>query len=72
MLDETVLEQRLADLERAVADLQQRLAITPPSGNWLEKVGEHITDEAAFLEAMEFGRVLRQSDRPPDEPPQQP
>jgi hypothetical protein len=66
MLDEAVLEQRLAALERAVAELQQRLPVAPAAGNWLEKIGGRIPDEAAFLEAMEFGRAFRQSDRPPD------
>jgi hypothetical protein len=72
MVDESVLEHRLAALERAVADLQQRLAGVVPSGNWLEKVTGSIADEAAFLEALEFGRAFRYADRPPDEPGERP
>jgi hypothetical protein len=68
MLDETVLGHRLAALERAVADLQQRLAGGVPAGNWLEKVTGSITDETAFLEALEYGRAFRSAGRPPDEP----
>jgi hypothetical protein len=34
MLDEAILEQRLAALERAVADLDRRLAGTAASSNW--------------------------------------
>jgi hypothetical protein len=72
MLDEVVLEQRLATLERAVADLQRRLAAAPPSHHWLEKVTGSISDEPAFLEALEYGRALRHADRPPDEPGEEP
>jgi hypothetical protein len=72
VLDEAKLEQRLAALERAVADLQSKLAAAQPQGNWLERVGLHITDEATFLEAMEYGRAFRKSDQPQDEPPAQP
>jgi hypothetical protein len=72
MLDEMLLEQRLAALERAVAELQQRLAVAAPASNWLENIGGRISDEATFLEAMELGRAFRQSDRPPDELNEQP
>jgi len=68
MINEAILEQRLAALERAVADLQQRSVSAPPAGNWLEKVTGSISDEAAFLEALELGRAFRSADRPPDEP----
>jgi hypothetical protein len=72
MLDEALVLRRLATLERAVADLQQRLAAVPASGNWLEKVTGSISDEPAFLEALELGRAFRQADRPPDQPGEQP
>lgn len=68
MLDEAVLEQRLALLERAVAELQNRLAVAITPGNWLEKVTGTVSDEAAFREALEYGRVFRHADRPQDEP----
>ncbi len=67
MIDETILEQRLAAIEHAIADLQRRLAVAPPSGNWLDQVVGSISDEEAFQEALEFGRVFRQADRPLDE-----
>jgi hypothetical protein len=67
MIDEAILEQRLAALERAVAALHHRLAGVAPSGDWLERITGSISDEAAFLDALELGRALRQADRPPDE-----
>lgn len=63
MLDETAIEQRLATLEKEVAHLKQQSVST----NWLEKLTGSISDEAAFLEALEYGRELRDSDKPADE-----
>ena len=68
MIDEVILEQRLAVLERAVADLQLRLAAAPASSNWLDRVAGSISDEPAFLEALEYGRALHMADQPKDEP----
>ncbi len=67
-----LLARRLASLEMVVADLQQRLNAAPVQGNWLEKVIGSISDESAFLEALEHARIQRQSDRPPIEPGEQP
>ena len=64
MIAEATLEQRLTALERTVADVQNRLASTPASENWLEKITGSISDEPAFLEALEYGRELRHADRP--------
>ncbi|MBO3459574.1 transferase hexapeptide repeat containing protein [Aetokthonos hydrillicola Thurmond2011] len=66
MLDETVIEQRLTTLEQAVSDLQRR-AENKPSENWLEQLIGSISDEAALLEALEYGRAFRQADKPTDE-----
>jgi hypothetical protein len=65
MLDETVLENRLSSLEKAVSALQSQ-AKEKSSENWLEKLIGSISDEEAFLEALEYGRAFRQSDKPHD------
>jgi hypothetical protein len=67
MLDDTVIEQRLSALERAVADLQCRLQGAHADDNWLDKITGSISDETAFLEALELGRAFRQADWPPDD-----
>jgi hypothetical protein len=66
MSESAVLEHRLEVVEHAVADLQRRFEEVPRPGNWLDKVAGSISDEAAFLEALEYGRALRQADRPAD------
>ena len=66
MLDEATLERRLATLEEEVADLRQR-AVKPTSANWLDNLIGSISDESAFLEALEYGHSFRQADKPVDE-----
>jgi hypothetical protein len=66
MLDETVLERRLLTLEQAVSELQRKVE-GKPSENWLEKLIGSISDEEAFVEALEYGRAFRQADKPTDE-----
>ncbi|MCL1465702.1 transferase hexapeptide repeat containing protein [Argonema galeatum] len=67
MLNETTIEQRLATIEHTVADLKRRIDSTPTANNWLEKVIGSISDEAAFLEALEYGKSLRYAEEPIDE-----
>jgi hypothetical protein len=68
MLDETTLEQRLVTLEQAVSDLQRKVDSKPTSDeNWLQKLIGSISDEPAFLEALEYGRTFRQADKPINE-----
>ncbi len=72
MPDQPTVEQRLAALERAVADLQHQLTIPAAPANWLEKVIGSVTDDEAFAKALEYGRTFRAADRPPDEPGDKP
>lgn len=67
MIDEMTLERRLTALEQAVFDLQQKVEGRAVAEDWLQKIKGSISDEAAFAEALEHGRVFRQSDRPVDE-----
>jgi hypothetical protein len=71
MLDETTLEQRLMTLEQEVADLKRKTGSLTPASNWLEKLIGSISDEPAFLEALEYGRAFRQADKSMDETDQQ-
>jgi hypothetical protein len=72
MTESAILERRLEVVEHAVADLRRRLGEAPRLGNWREKVAGSISDEQAFLEALEFGRSFRHADRPADEGGEQP
>ncbi|WP_225225710.1 transferase hexapeptide repeat containing protein [Komarekiella delphini-convector] len=67
MLDEATLERRLATLEQEVSDLKRRTDTNLTSSNWLDKLIGSISDESAFLEALEYGRSFREADKPVDE-----
>jgi hypothetical protein len=67
MLNEAILEKRLVTLEQTVADLQHKLESKPPSESWLDKFIGSISDEPAFLEALEYGGLYRHADKPIDE-----
>jgi hypothetical protein len=67
MLDQATLEKRLVDLEQTVADLKRKSEVSTTPNNWLQAITGSISDEAAFLEALEYGRTFRQSDKPTDE-----
>lgn len=67
MLDTATLERRLITLEQVVFDLQHKLESKPSSDNWLERLIGSISDDSAFLEALEYGRAFRQSDKPIDD-----
>jgi hypothetical protein len=66
MLNETILEQRLVTLEQTVSKLQDKLENKPAAENWLDQLIGSISDESAFLEALDYGRVSRQADKPID------
>jgi hypothetical protein len=58
-----VLEEEVTDLRQEIVDLKQK-NIDRPATNWMDKLVGSITDEAAFLEALDYGRSVRQADRP--------
>jgi hypothetical protein len=63
--DESI-EQRLAAVERAVADLQHQIANRGPAPNWLERFTGAFNDEPAFAEVVRYGQAIRAADRPPE------
>lgn len=64
MLNEITIEKRLETLEQTVCELQQKVDSKPVTERWLQKLTGSISDEEVFLEALEYGKVFRQSDRP--------
>ena len=55
------IEQRLAVVEAAVAQLQKQLA-EPQTANWLQQIRGSFKDEPAFDEVLAYGRAIRQAD----------
>jgi hypothetical protein len=64
MPDEITLERRLVALEQVVFDIQRKIESKPTSENWLQKLIGSISDETAFIEALEYGRTFRIRQQP--------
>ncbi|WLT39244.1 hypothetical protein NON20_06455 [Synechocystis sp. B12] len=63
MSESTTIEQRLKNLEQVVFELQNKVDSNDSHGNWLEKMVGSISDDAVFLESLEYGREFRQSEK---------
>ena len=61
MAPNTSLEDRLAAVEAAIAELQKQVAVSPPA-NWLQQITGSFKDEPAFDEILAYGRAIRQGD----------
>jgi hypothetical protein len=61
------IEERLTAVEEAVRELQRRLTIMTPALNWLERITGSFKDEPEFEKVLEYGRAIREADRPPDD-----
>jgi len=57
----TSLEERLAAVESAIAQLQQQVAASQPT-NWLQQITGSFKDEPAFEEVLAYGRLIRKGD----------
>jgi hypothetical protein len=64
MLADGTIEQRLAAVEAAVAEIQNRLAGETKAPDWVERFTGSFEDEPAFAEVVEYGRTVRATDRP--------
>ncbi len=72
---ERTLEQRVAALERTVAELQLKHTTAPPAnGNWWEQIGPSFNNDPVFEEMLAYGRYFRKTGQepPPDWKPGDP
>ncbi len=58
-----VLEEEVTDLKQDIVDLKQKNIDRLTANNWMDKLVGSISDEAAFLEALDYGRSCRQADK---------
>jgi hypothetical protein len=56
------IEERLAAVEAAVAELRDHPLIQPPVPDWLEQVVGSFQDEPAFEEVLAYGRAIRKGE----------
>ena len=62
-----LIEQRLAAVEKAIAELQRQVKSGTSTANWIERFTGSFKDEPAFAEVVEYGRSLRAADRPSED-----
>jgi hypothetical protein len=67
MLTDTTIEDRLAALEAAVAELRGNQLIHRPALDWLEQIVGSFKDEPAFEEVLAYGRAIRKGELPPSD-----
>ncbi len=60
----TDLKQEIVDLKQEIVELKQKNIDRLTANNWMDKLIGSISDEAAFLEALDYGRSVRQADKP--------
>lgn len=62
------LEERLAAVEAAVAELRERIPgpERPIAPDWLDRIIGSFKDEPAFDEVIRYGCEFREADRPVD------
>ena len=56
------IEERLAAVEAAIAELREHHVIQPPAPDWLEQVTGSFQDEPAFEEVLAYGRAIRKGE----------
>jgi hypothetical protein len=61
------IEQRLSAVEQAVAELQHRTGDRDAADNWLQKVRGSFRGDPIFAKMIEYGREIRNADRPDDD-----
>ncbi len=62
MQNSTTIEDRLAAVEAAIAELHDHLLVQPPAPDWLEQVIGSFKDEPAFEEVRKYGRAIRKGE----------
>lgn len=65
MSDSMTVEQRLAQVEREIADLKSRVnSLGGQKPNWIDTVSGSFKDDPDFEEIVRLGKEIREADRP--------
>ena len=61
MSEQQTIEQRLAEVEKELADLKQRLLPPTDGKSWVEQIAGTFKDDPDFEEIVKLGREFRKS-----------
>ena len=67
MSDSDSVEQRLARVEKELADLKREVIRLKSSGNWIEAISGMFKDDPEFDEILRLGKEIRDADKPAEE-----
>ncbi len=62
MSTDTLLEKRVAALEKAVQELQQKATLPAHTPGWLYQMIGSFKDQPAFNEVVSYGKAIREAD----------
>jgi virulence-associated protein VagC len=62
------VEERLAAVEAALAELQKQVVINPAKSDWVQQVTGSFEHEPEFEVVLAYGRAIRQGDQSVLEP----
>jgi hypothetical protein len=67
-LDNEDIAERLSSVEAGLMEIQRRLGIAPPTGNWVENVSGSLADvpEVDYREFQECCRAVRNGEPIPE------
>jgi len=61
MSEQQTIEQRLADVERELAELKLRVPLQAEGKSWIERIAGTFKDDPDFDDIVRLGREFRQS-----------
>jgi hypothetical protein len=67
MSESTTIEQRLAQVEKEIADLRNDIKSLKPSGKWIDAISGTFKDDPEFDEVLRLGKEIRDADKAADE-----
>lgn len=69
MSNSSTVEERLARVEKELAELKSRVSsAAAPRANWIETISGSFKDDPDFAEIVRLGKEIRDADRPTPEP----
>ncbi len=64
MTQSLIIEKRLSQVERDIADLKSQVKDLRPKENWIDQITGTFQDDPEFEEILRLGREIRHADRP--------
>jgi hypothetical protein len=61
------IEQRLANVERELAELKGELQTLKPARNWIDSICGTFRDDPEFDEVLRLGKEIRDAEQPPED-----